>query len=132
MRDVTDPGAPRRPEGTIEVADQAIRSIVREAVMSCYGIVDMAPRSLGSAIGKRLGLGDEHRGIAVHVADTMITIDLSVVVEYGTPIFTVAGNVMQTVKFHVERMLGMTVDRVNVTVDGLRVSQPPQPTGRGA
>ncbi|MDQ4100339.1 MAG: Asp23/Gls24 family envelope stress response protein [Chloroflexota bacterium] len=120
-----------RPEGTIEIADQAIRAIVREAVMSCYGIVDMAPRSLGSAIGKRLGLGGEHRGIAVHVADDTITIDLSVVVEYGTPIFTVAGNVMQTVKFHVERTLGMTVDRVNVTVDGLRVSQP-QPAGRGA
>ena len=126
---MTDPGTPRRPEGTIEVADQAIRSIVREAVMSCYGIVDMAPRSLGSAIGKRLGLGGEHRGIDVRVEDNAVTIELSVVVEYGTPIFTVAVNVMQTVKFHVERMLGMSVDRVNVTVDGLRVSQP---TGRGA
>ena len=132
MRDETDRSAPRRPEGTIAVADQAIRSIVREAVMSSYGIVDMAPRSLGSAIGKRLGLGAEHRGIAVHVAGNAVTIELSVVVEYGTPIFTVAGNVMQTVKFHVERMLGMTVERVNVTVDGLRVSKPAQAAGRGA
>jgi uncharacterized alkaline shock family protein YloU len=46
------------------------------------------------------------------------------VVEYGTPIFTVAQNVMQTVKFQVERLLAMTVDRVNVNVDGLRVSTP--------
>ncbi len=124
MRAENEPGLPRRPEGRIEVADQAIRSIVHEAVMSCYGIVDMAPRSIGSAIGKRLGFGAEHRGIEVHVADNVVTIELSVVVEYGTPIFTVAGNVMQTVKFYVERMLGMTVDRVNVTVDGLRVSRP--------
>jgi len=42
--------------------------------------------------------------------------------EYGTPIFTVAKNVMTTVKFQVERTLGMPVERVNVTVEGLRVS----------
>ena len=29
---------------------------------------------------------------------------------------------MQTVKFQVEHMLDMTVERVNVNVDGLRVS----------
>jgi uncharacterized alkaline shock family protein YloU len=45
------------------------------------------------------------------------------VVEYGTPIFTVANNVMKSVQFEAERVLGMTVDRVNVNVDGLRVSR---------
>jgi uncharacterized alkaline shock family protein YloU len=30
--------------------------------------------------------------------------------------------VMQTVKFQIEHLLGLPVDRVNVNVDGLRVS----------
>jgi uncharacterized alkaline shock family protein YloU len=119
------PPEPSTPGGRIEVADGAIASIVRGAVFSCYGIVDMAPRSIGSAIGKRLGLSKPNRGIDVNVDDGRITVELSVVIEYGTPIFTVAKNVIQTVKFQVERTLGMPVERVNVTVQGLRVSGDP-------
>jgi uncharacterized alkaline shock family protein YloU len=113
------------PDGRIEVAEGAIASVVHAAVLSCYGIVDMAPRSIGSAIGKRLGIARRGRGIAVNVADGRITVELSVVMEYGTPIFTVAKNVMKTVAFQVERTLGMPVERVNVTVEGLRVSADP-------
>ncbi len=119
----TSRGAPPRvPDGRIEVADNAITAIVHAAVLSCYGIVDMAPRSIRSAIGKRLGFTSRGRGIDVHVTDGRVSIELSVVVEYGTPIFTVAKNVMKTVKFQVERTLGMPVERVNVKVEGLRVS----------
>ncbi|CAA9558777.1 MAG: hypothetical protein AVDCRST_MAG49-2361 [uncultured Thermomicrobiales bacterium] len=112
------------PDGRVEVATTAIAQIVHAAVLSCYGIVDMAPRSFGSAIGKRLGRSDPGRGIAVNVDDGRVRVELSVVMEYGTPIFTVAKNVMQTVKFQVERSLGMPVERVDVNVQGLRVSTP--------
>jgi len=114
--------SPNTPSGRVRIADSAIATIVREAVLSSYGIVDMAPRSLGAAIGRRLGIGGEERGIQLTVRDNRVTIELSVVMEYGTPIFTVASNVMQAVKFQVERVLGMDVERVNVNVDGLHVS----------
>jgi uncharacterized alkaline shock family protein YloU len=110
------------PAGQVEISDQAIIAVVHDAVLSCYGIVDMAPRSFRSAIGKRLGIGSNERGIGIEIAGDTLTIDLSVVVQFGTPIFTVATNVMQTVKFRVEEILGMRVDRVNISVDGLRVN----------
>lgn len=110
------------PGGTIEIADGAIATIVHEAVLSCYGIVDLAPRSITSAIGRRLGIASDARGIEIDVRDNRVSIELSVVMEYGTPIFTVASNVMQAVKFQVERLLGLDVERVNVNVDGLHVS----------
>jgi uncharacterized alkaline shock family protein YloU len=112
------------PGGRVEIADNAIVSTIHEAVLSCYGIVDLGPRTLGSAIVRRLGIGGSSRGIGIDTKDGKLLIELSVVVEYGTPIFTVAQNVMQAVKFQVERMLGMPVERVNVNVDGLRVSSP--------
>lgn len=112
------------PGGKVHIAEGAIMTVVQEAVLSCYGIVDMAPRSLGSAIGRKLGLGSSARGIDVTVSDDRVSIELSVVLEYGTPIFTVASNVMQTVRFQVERILGLTVERINVNVDGLHVSDP--------
>ncbi len=117
------PDQPSRPGGHIEISDRAIVSVVHDAVLSCYGVVDMAPRSIRSTIGKRLGINSSERGIDITVDDDVVSIDLSVVVEYGTPIFTVATNVMQSVKFRVEHMLGMSVSRVNINVDALRVSK---------
>ncbi len=112
------------PEGTVEVADAAIISVIHQAVLSCYGVVDMAPRGFGSAVGKRLGFNSTARGIDISVNDDRVSIELSLVVEYGTPIFQVATNVMQTVKFQVEQVLGLQVEQINVTIDGLHVSDP--------
>lgn len=112
------------PTGRVEIAEPAIVSVIHEAVLSCYGVVDMGPRSVQSALRRRLRRSDPSRGISIETGDDHVQIELSIVVEYGTPIFTVAQNVMQTVKFQVERMLDMQVDRVNVNVDGLRVSTP--------
>jgi uncharacterized alkaline shock family protein YloU len=114
------------PGGRVRVADSAIVSIVREAVLSSYGVVDLAPRSLGSAIGWKLGFGGAARGIGLKVNENRVSIELSVVMEYGVPIFTVASNVMQAVRFQVERVLDLDVERVDVNVDGLHVGTSPR------
>lgn len=110
------------PTGRVEIAENAIATTIQEAVLSCYGVVDLGLHSLGSAISRRLRISSGPQGIDVINNDGRLQIEVSIVVEYGTPIFTVAQNVMQTVKFQVENLLGMPVDRVNVNVDGLRVS----------
>ena len=51
-----------------------------------------------------------------------IDIDINVVVEYGTRINSVAESVANTVRFHVEKALGLRVNSVNVHVAGLRIS----------
>ena len=110
------------PEGTVKVADAAIISVVHQAVLSCYGVVGMAPRGFSSSVGKRLGFNSTARGIDIAVEENRVSIELSLIVEYGTPIFQVATNVMQNVKFQVERTLALEVEQINVTIDGLHVS----------
>ena len=73
-----------------------------------------------------LGIGSAARGIGLRVSENRVSIELSVVMEYGVPIFTVASNVMQAVRFQVERVLGMDVERVDVNVDGLHVGTSPR------
>jgi uncharacterized alkaline shock family protein YloU len=116
------------PTGTVKVADSAIISVIHQAVLSCYGVVDMAPRGFSSSVGKRLGFNSTARGIDIAVEEDRVSIELSLVVEYGTPIFQVATNVMQTVKFQVERTLDLEVEQINVTIDGLHVSDPSRST----
>jgi uncharacterized alkaline shock family protein YloU len=108
--------------GKIEVSPRAIASIAAEAVLSCYGVVGMSAATLRDEMAEILQRDNSHRGIEVHVDDHRITIDLYVVIEYGTRISEVAQNMMESVKFSVERALGMPVAEVNVHVQGLRIS----------
>ncbi|MGE5508896.1 MAG: Asp23/Gls24 family envelope stress response protein [Chitinophagales bacterium] len=44
------------------------------------------------------------------------------IVDYGTNIGQVARNVMDKVKYTVENLVGVTVGRVNIHVQGVRVT----------
>lgn len=108
--------------GRVQVSRNAIASIASQAVLSCYGVVGMAASTLRDGIAEILQVESYHRGVEVEVVDDEIVIDLYVVVEYGTRISEVAHNVMESVKFSVEKALGMRVAEVNVHVQGLRIS----------
>ena len=108
--------------GKIEVSPKAIATIAANGVLRCYGIVGMAPANLGDGIAEILQVDNLHRGVKVQVVDGRIVIDLFVVIQYGTRISEVAQNVMETVKFGVERSLGMPVAEVNIHVQGLRMN----------
>jgi uncharacterized alkaline shock family protein YloU len=62
-------------------------------------------------------------GIEVRVVGSRVVIDLYVVVEYGTRISEVAKGVANSVRFAVERALGLPIVQVNVNVQGVRVSR---------
>jgi len=109
--------------GKIEVSPRAIATIAGRVVLSCYGVVGMSTKSLRDGLGVLLQRDSPHRGIEVRFVDhEQITIDLYVIIEYGTRISEVARNIMETVKFAVEKALGLPVVQVNVHVQGLRVS----------
>jgi uncharacterized alkaline shock family protein YloU len=108
--------------GKIQVSPRAIASIASEAVLSCYGVVGMSTVTLRDGIAEILQVGAYHRGVEVRLVNCRIVIDLYVVIEYGTRISEVALNIMHSVKFSVEKALGMPVAEVNIHVQGLRIS----------
>lgn len=105
--------------GTIDVAPRAIVTIVSHSVNQCYGVVGMASKKLVNGFAKLLSR-DPHPGIDVHLEEDGITIDVYVIVDYGTRIRAVAESIQNTVKFHVEKAIGQPVKAVNVYVQGLR------------
>lgn len=114
-----------RPAGKIEVTPRAIATLAGRAVAGCYGVVGIAARR-----SRRPGLVEllppEHygRGVEVRFSGDAIIIDVHVVLEHGLRITEIAHNIMASVKFAVERPLGLRVVSVNVNVQALRV-QPP-------
>jgi uncharacterized alkaline shock family protein YloU len=109
------------PLGSIQVSLRAIASIAYHAALQSYGVVGLTSKNLVDGLTQVL-VKDPTNGIEVHYDGQSITIDLYVIVEYGTRIKSVASSVSNTVRFHVEKALGMPVEEVNVHVRGLRIS----------
>jgi uncharacterized alkaline shock family protein YloU len=108
--------------GKIEVSSRAIATIAGRAVSQCYGVVGVAAKHPRLSVVETLSPEHYGRGVDVHFVHDHVTIDLYVVLEHGLRISEIAHNIMQSVKFAVERSLGLRVVRVNVNVQALRVS----------
>jgi uncharacterized alkaline shock family protein YloU len=111
------------PLGNIEIAPAAIATIASQAVLQSYGVVGMAAKNVVDGLTNRLTRDPRH-GIEVRVDEGTITIDVYVIIEYGTRVSSVAASVANTVRFHVEKALGGPIGDVNIHVQGLRVSNP--------
>ena len=109
-----------RPLGKIEVLPNAIHSIAVQAVYECYGVVGIASPRLRN--GQAVLLTDEQssQGVQVRLVNDQIILEVYVVLEYGLRISEIAHNIMSSVKYSTEKMLGMPVAQVNVNVQGLR------------
>jgi uncharacterized alkaline shock family protein YloU len=107
--------------GTIHVSPNALATIAYHATLTSYGVVNLAPKNLLEGITSSLTKEPVH-GVAVHYNGEDIDIDIHIIVEYGTRITTVANSVANTVRYQVEKALGMPIHEVNVHVQGLHVS----------
>lgn len=107
--------------GGIHISPNAVATIAHQATLESYGVVGLAARNLADGLVKTI-TRDPARGITVHYNGEEIDIEIHVIVEYGTRISTVAESVSNTVRFHVEKALGLKVNSVNVHVAALRVS----------
>ncbi len=112
------------PAGKIEVAPRAIATIAAQAVGRSYGVVGMAPHTLREGVAQVLRQQDAHKGVEVRIRGDELTIDLYVIVAYGTRIAEVARNVQESVRYAVEQALGMPVTRVSVRVQGVKTVSP--------
>jgi uncharacterized alkaline shock family protein YloU len=107
--------------GGIHISPTAIATIAYHATLESYGVVGLAPKSLADGIVHSI-TRVPMRGVSVRYNGEDIDIEVNVIVEYGTRITSVAESVANTVRFHVEKALGLRVNSVSVHVAGLRVS----------
>ncbi len=67
---------------------------------------------------------DADFGIEVETDADGVNINLNLIIEYGLRIRTVTDSVAESVKYNVEKTIGIPVKRVDVNVRGLRISNP--------
>jgi uncharacterized alkaline shock family protein YloU len=98
-----------------------VATIAYHATLQSYGVVGLAPKNLADGLVHTI-TREPTRGVTVRYDGESIDIEIHVIVEYGTRVNSVADSVANTVRFHVEKALGLKVNSVNVHIAGLRVS----------
>jgi len=109
------------PLGKITVSKRAIASVASHAALRSYGIVGMGSRSLPEGWVQAFARDPRH-GVAIQTVGDNIVIDLYVVIEYGTRVSSVAASVANTVRYLVEKTLGMPIAGINIHVQDLHIS----------
>jgi len=107
--------------GGIHISPNAVATIAYHAVRESYGVVGLAPKNLADGIVRSI-TREPSRGVTVEYNGEAIDIEVHIIVEYGTRINSVAKSVANTVRFHVEKALGLRVNKIDVHVAGLRIS----------
>ena len=110
---------------------QKISGIAAREVSGVYSMGTGASRAFG-AIRERIPGGSSSgassvAGVAVEVGEKQAAIDLDVVVEYGASIVELARAVRRNVIGAVERMTGLEVIEVNISVNDIHFAEDDDP-----
>lgn len=108
--------------GIITIDPEVIAKYAGSVAVECFGIVGMAAVSMKDGLVKLLKKESLTKGIQVGISDeNKITLNFHVVVAYGVSISAVTDNLISNVKNKVEEFTGMSVDKINIYIEGVRV-----------
>jgi len=109
-------------KGTVTFATDVVATIAGLAATEVEGVASMVGSS-SSGLAEIFKRGQNTRsltrGVRVELNDNAVTVHLTIVVDYGSPVPDVAKNIQENVKKAIETMSGLEVTSVNVMVHGV-------------
>ena len=109
--------------GEIKIENEVIAKYAGSAAVECFGVVGMAVVNVKDGLVKLLKKDNITRGVTVSVKDEALTINLHIIVAYGVSISAVCDNLISNVRYKVEEFTNMKVNKINVIVEGVRITE---------
>lgn len=106
--------------GDILIDESVIGKLAGVSAMECYGLVGMVSKNATSGLVKLLKNEQLNKGVEIKAYEDGIIIDLYVIIQFGTKISVVAENIIEQVKFNVEKQTGLEVKKVNLNIEGVK------------
>ena len=111
--------------GQIDISNDVLAIIAGGAAVDCYGIVGMASKhQIKDGLSEILRKENFSKGVVVRQIEDELHIDMYIIVSYGTKISEIAHNVQSKVKYTLNQTVGLSVESVNIYVQGVRVTNP--------
>ena len=119
-------------QGATSIADTVVSKIAGIAakdVSGVYALGGNASRAFG-AVRERIpgGRVNHSQGVSVEVGETQAAVDIDMIAEYGVAIADLAGGVRRNVIASIERMTGLEVTEVNISVADIHLPEDDQDT----
>ena len=108
------------PNGTVSFATEVVATIAGLAATEVEGVASMTSQSSGFAdMFSRKNTRNFTKGVRIDLDGNKVTVDITIVVEYGSPVPDVARSIQENVKKAIETMSGLDVHAVDVHVSGV-------------
>jgi uncharacterized alkaline shock family protein YloU len=113
-------------QGKTTIADTVVAKIAAMAAREVSGVYQLgggAARAFGAIRERIPGSGGPNvsQGVAVEVGETQAAVDIDAVVEYGVSITDLAAGIRRNVITSLERMTGLQVVEVNVSINDIHL-----------
>ncbi|MBR3307042.1 MAG: Asp23/Gls24 family envelope stress response protein [Lachnospiraceae bacterium] len=108
--------------GSVQIADDVVAMIAALAAGEVEGVSSLAGVITNEAMSK-VAMKKLTRGVRVDLLDQLVSIDLSIVLEYGYSIPETCRKVQEKVKSSVENMTGLTVEDVNIRIAAVHMTK---------
>lgn len=109
--------------GEVIIENEVLAKVAGLTAVECYGIVGMAMVNLTTGLTKLVKGDSLTKGIHLTVEDNVISLEFHIIIEYGVNIKAVTDNLISTVKYKLETFSGMSVNQIDVYVEGVRVDE---------
>ena len=100
--------------GEVKIADEVVTVIAGLAATDVDGVASMEGN-----ITNELGVKNLSKGVKVTVLEGVVTVDLTLNIEFGKNILEVSKKVQDKVKSSIENMTGLEVADVNIRIAGV-------------
>ena len=108
------------PNGTVSFATEVVATIAGLAATEVEGVASMSSQNGGLAdMFSRKNSRNFTKGVRIDLDGNKVTVDITIVVEYGSPVPDVARSIQENVKKAIETMSGLDVHAVDVHVSGV-------------
>lgn len=102
--------------GKVRIATEVLTAYISNATLSTDGVAGFSG-NLGDAISQTIrGKQSPSKGIKITEGEKGYTIDLYVILAYGTRIPDVAWNIQKSVKLRLEDVMAIDIEGVNIHV----------------
>lgn len=116
-----EPSPLQSERGTTRIEDPVVAKIAGIAAQEIDGVRmgTGTSRALGGIVSTVTGGAGERRGVGVEVGKIEAAVDLTMAVQYGRSIPTVAEDVRNNVIRRIESLVGLRVTEVNIVIDDI-------------
>ena len=104
--------------GEVQIADEVVAIIAGLAATELDGGASMAGNITNELVSK-LGVKNLSKGVKITVLEGVVTVDLTLNIEFGKNILEVSKKVQDKVKSSIENMTGLEVADVNIRIAGV-------------